>query len=547
MPLRPLLIASLLLTPVCASAEAGRFLMTVGDVTLARGGTQSPATDGAQVEAGDTIVVGPRSNAQVRMTDESIISLRPGTVLRIDEYRYGAQSAGEERSFFSLLKGGLRTVTGAIGRLHSRDRYAVKTPTATVGIRGTHYTLVHCDNDCAPAQVSLAAVSLAQADSGTPGLGGGPNGTFGAVTDGRIEVVNDAGQREFGANEFFHVASQNVLPQGLIAPPSFLYDRLEGQQRTRGNRGSETSETMSQSGLNAESRPSEVPPAPAPNPFIVTEQQAACRAPDGSVVSCPLPLADSQQVALTEPGFAPSVIPGLTALSSTSLGPTHTTECDDLSGNCNGPATATFDAQGLKRVDVGGGFIDRNLATVAEVHSVPGVIEWGRWSGGPLSAGGFYDGMVFGPGQGFHYVTGVPASPMPTSGTATFTLLGATTPTFSDGVGGGLGAGSVVSGTGTANFLNGTISATLNLAFTGGTYRLDMPGGTFSPGSPGIPFNNGSMSFTGGAVNVCPSSCSAAFVGFFAGPNASHLGLGYDVTANPGPFFLNGVAVMKRQ
>src|SRR6267143_5720475 len=241
----------------------------------------------APVQAGDTIRVGPASNAQIRMTDESIVGLRPGTVFGIDAYEYSGQA--EPRSIFSLLKGGFRTVTGAIGRLHSRERYAVRTPTATIGIRGTHYTVVHCDNDCGTLnRVSLAALdSIAQSDA-APGVGQSiPNGTYGGVTDGRIEVVNQTGEHEFAANTFFYVANANTAPQNLIAPPTFLYDRLEGQARSRGNQGNESSETLARSGLNAESRPSEVPPPPQPSPFIITEQKNSSGQPTVIAAAAP--------------------------------------------------------------------------------------------------------------------------------------------------------------------------------------------------------------------------------------------------------------------
>jgi hypothetical protein len=280
--MRSLIILLVLISaPGLALAQVGRFLLAVGDVVVARGPAEIRATTGTEVQSGDTIRVGAASNAQIRLSDESIVGLRPGTVFRVDEFIYSGQADGNERSLFTLLKGGFRTVTGAIGRLHSRERYAVRTPTATIGIRGTHYTVVHCDDDCGtPNRVTLAALdNIAQSDA-APGVGQSiANGTYGGVTDGRIEVVNQTGEHEFAANTFFYVANANTAPQNLIAPPNFLYDRLEGQSRSRGNKGNESSETLARSGLNAESRPSEVPPPPQPSPFIVTEQKTSSGEP----------------------------------------------------------------------------------------------------------------------------------------------------------------------------------------------------------------------------------------------------------------------------
>src|SRR2546428_7372447 len=204
-----IVLLALVSAPGLALAQAGRFLLAVGDVAIARGPAEIRAATGTPVQSGDTIRVGPASNAQIRMTDESIVGLRPGTVFRIDAYEYSGQT--EPRSIFSLLKGGFRTVTGAIGRLHSRERYAVRTPTATIGIRGTHYTVVHCDNDCGGADRASIA-----------------NGTYGGVTDRPLQVGNQTGQPEVGANAVFYVATASSAPQNLIAPPNFLYDRPPG-------------------------------------------------------------------------------------------------------------------------------------------------------------------------------------------------------------------------------------------------------------------------------------------------------------------------------
>src|SRR3989442_12285826 len=234
--MRSLIVLLILLSaPGLASAQAGRFLLAVGDVAVARGQAEIRAATGTPVQSGDTIRVGPASNAQIRMTDESIVGLRPGTVFRIDAYEYSGQA--EPRSIFSLLKGGFRTVTGAIGRLHSRERYAVRTPTATIGIRGTHYTVVHCDNDCGADRGSIS------------------NGTYGGLTDGRIEVVNQTGEHEFAANTFFYVASARTAPPNLIAPPKFPYDRAQGQARRRGNPRNESGGSPCDSAPNPRSRP----------------------------------------------------------------------------------------------------------------------------------------------------------------------------------------------------------------------------------------------------------------------------------------------------
>ena len=213
-------MGSVLLAPLTALAQdaAGRVLAAAGDVTIVRGGQKLAAPAGTPVRPGDTVELGAQSNAQIRFTDESIVALRSETSFRVAEYQYSASDSAVGRAFFNLIKGGMRTVTGVIGRRNTQN-YGVRTATATIGIRGTHYTLVECAANCRNADGSAA-----------------PAGTYGSVTDGRIGVTNQSGVREFGADQYFHVSSATVAPQQLVAPPTFLRDSLESRTRTQQQR-----------------------------------------------------------------------------------------------------------------------------------------------------------------------------------------------------------------------------------------------------------------------------------------------------------------------
>ena len=196
-----------------AQETAGRVLVVAGNLTIERGAERVAAKVGTEVRAGDTLVVGPLSNAQVLLTDQSIFSLRPDSSLKLSEYAFKDKAPEAQRGFFDLTKGGLRTLSGLIGKAKP-DNYRVTTATAVIGIRGTHYSLVICADDCRDASGTLAA-----------------NGTYGAVTDGRISVTNQTGETVFGANQYFTVASPTSRPQQLVAPPSFLRDSLQGRAK----------------------------------------------------------------------------------------------------------------------------------------------------------------------------------------------------------------------------------------------------------------------------------------------------------------------------
>ncbi|MDO9359041.1 MAG: FecR family protein [Polaromonas sp.] len=200
-------------TTLAQAQPVGRILALAGQASLSRDGRPMPLVTGTVIQNGDTLEVGDRSTLQVRFTDDSVVALRANSEFRIEDYRFD-RNAGADRSVFGLLRGGMRTITGLIGKTRPAS-YHVHTPTSTIGIRGTHFSLVSCNNDCR-----------------NPDGSQGANGTFGGVTDGRITVSNASGQQEFGQQDFFHVPSASSPPIRLLAPPAILGDR-GGAARTR--------------------------------------------------------------------------------------------------------------------------------------------------------------------------------------------------------------------------------------------------------------------------------------------------------------------------
>jgi hypothetical protein len=528
-----LLLLIICLVPSLAAAQAGRFILAVGDVVVVRGAAETRAGIGTAVESGDTIRVGVNSNAQVRMSDESILGLRPGTVLRLDEYAYSGSVDGKERSIFSLLKGGFRTVTGAIGRLQSKERYAVRTSTATVGIRGTHYTLVLCDNDC-----DATAKPSASGGQTSPG-GGVANGLYGGVSDGRISAENATGERLFGANEYFYVASQNTAPQSLIAPPSFLYDRLSGQSRNQGQKGQETSENMAQSGMNAESRPSEVPAPPAPNAFIVTEQRTTTgqtvvvtAKPDtGAVGSWQNPAFAS----FNDGGSAGGAFIQQSNLKFDANGKFVGFDvppgCVGPNDGCAGGAKATL-ATSTSPV---GPVLDQ-----ATIPNSTSTIFWGRWAAGTLTEEG---GTFTITGTNWaHFMYG-PLTPAETiaAKTATSVLYSSINGTVATNNFGEL----AISGsfpTITMNFTARTATfSSSSFSFSGANPQSwSLSGGTTDikivagQGAGFFGSTTGSCSGTGCGGT---STANAKAAGLFLGPTGDHAGVAYSGTAGGGAFF----------
>jgi len=103
----------------------------------------------SKVLPGDILFMSKDSYARVKFADGAQISLQPGAQFKIEDYQFDAQQPDKDRAGFNLLKGGLRAVSGLIGKRGDQDSYSVKAQTATVGIRGTHFGMLLCKGDCA--------------------------------------------------------------------------------------------------------------------------------------------------------------------------------------------------------------------------------------------------------------------------------------------------------------------------------------------------------------------------------------------------------------
>lgn len=119
-------------------------------------GTSRAAQRGTVVNNGETIET-QSGRAQMRMVDGAFISLQNDTTLRLDNYRV-ASATDSESGFMSLVRGGMRTVTGLIGR-STKQNYRLQTATATVGIRGTGFSATSGD-DGTRVRVSEGAIAL---------------------------------------------------------------------------------------------------------------------------------------------------------------------------------------------------------------------------------------------------------------------------------------------------------------------------------------------------------------------------------------------------
>src|SRR5882672_4620121 len=198
------LAASALLAPLLALAQ-GTVQHLSGTLSVQRPDCSLRAlAERSNVSVGDVVSTERDSYAQVRFTDGGQVTLRPNTQVKIEGYSYDERRPQGDNFAMQLFKGGLRSLTGLIGkRTSNRSAYRMVTSTATIGIRGTDYSAIDI---AAPA----AGQSL---PAGSP-----PPGVYVMVADGQIAFVAGGVEQLVGIGQVAFSANINVPPQ-LIPPP----------------------------------------------------------------------------------------------------------------------------------------------------------------------------------------------------------------------------------------------------------------------------------------------------------------------------------------
>ena len=148
---------------------------------------------GDTVNEGDTLSSGSKASAKIKLRDGGLITMRQDTQLKIDSYKFNGKQDGTEQSFFSLFKGGFRSVTGLIGKLHKKN-YRIVTPNAVIGIRGTDHE----------TYLVVAGTALAKLS---------PVGTYDKVNSGETTLTNDKGSISILPKQMGFVATADQKPQ----------------------------------------------------------------------------------------------------------------------------------------------------------------------------------------------------------------------------------------------------------------------------------------------------------------------------------------------
>jgi hypothetical protein len=514
------LVAGALLLTLSVTAygqKAGTVIFATGSVTAERA-TVVAIGKGDPVLVQDTVVTADASRAQLSMIDGAKIAIRPSSRLKIEEYAYSsgepasgsATTTSGDKGVTSLLKGGFRTITGAIGKQDEKD-YEVRTAVGVLGIRGTDYTAVFCNGDCAWAPGTTSGQPL-------------EDGLYLGVTEGAIVFRNEKGDVEIRAGEFAFIPLADRTLRNLTVPPPVLLDNYDlapdpdGSAQQRPD-GSVPAGFDSKLGTRRSADSSAYDPD-ADDP----DGKGGRNAPAQSVIGTD---ADGSPVDITtgEPpppdgqrtiSWATGPVNGAGSLFSGTLENEPTQYQLD---NFNNLTHFANEHPGR----LAAGIADFDIGTSANVDTgfdSMTVLRWGRWSGGTadvtLSDGS--DASLDLASQSIHWVSGPEfTSPpvMPVTGVANYSLVGNTSPTDNFGNTGVLG-----SATFSADFTNQRVDSTLVIDINSSSWTATGQGTMgFSGNQPTAPhlFNG----FYNSLIIDGITGGGGQFSGFFSEPGQS--------------------------
>lgn len=197
-----------------AWAAAGKIVLVLGTARISQqSGQERPAQRGDDLYEGDTVSTSTNSNVQIRMIDDAIIWVRPGSQFKVERYRSDQHGAPKSEAALKLLSGTMRQITGSIGKSFPGD-YKLSTPNATIGIRGTEF------------DATFATARIATQYNIQPG-------TYNRVYTGSTVLEGPSGRVTLNKDEAgFMGMSSGDKPQLLPRIPDFMNAKPEVATRS---------------------------------------------------------------------------------------------------------------------------------------------------------------------------------------------------------------------------------------------------------------------------------------------------------------------------
>lgn len=522
------LSGSLFFAQAAQAAAVGKVVFATGSPEASdSSGTSRVLRRGGEVFSGDKLTTAARSRLQISFIDGAYISLQPNSQYEIEEYNFSGTQDGTEKANYHLLKGGVRAVTGLIGKKNN-DAYKVRTAVATIGIRGTGHNTRICAGDCGTQK----------------------DGLYHNTWEGITTVENDVDKTEVPAGQGVYVEDLES-PIVSLDQPSAVTAVESTKEKQEEREEEEESATLVSTGEQRTGddglqvvvvEDDEVRGAIGrPDPTfseVISGQVLQAVAPDvDDPDSVDAPLVSALSVFKNADG-KPVGFLGLERDHDDNGNDIRIFATTDLAAVLGGDdATAVAEVESLLDLVTGDELVkfQENPASVAEFNTVGnGTIGLGRWADGRVfsidaegDAG--LDDLVN--NQSIHFVYGPEPATLTTSGTATYNLIGSTDSTSVNGssIGNGVTAGFLAFDFATSE---GFVSLDVNHSGTNYLVRgeLDI---FATEKSFGDSTDGAVKAFTNAAGSACNPSCNTFVEGTFFAPEVNTFpqfaGLEYDI------------------
>lgn len=128
-------------TALAATPEVGDTVTVKNEVTAEAGDAKRPLAKGAKVFQEEVLVTGTTASAEIELLDKTKLAVGSSARIVLDKFVYDASAAPGSISI-NLAKGAFRFITGS----SPKAAYEIKTPTASMGVRGTIFDVYVADD-----------------------------------------------------------------------------------------------------------------------------------------------------------------------------------------------------------------------------------------------------------------------------------------------------------------------------------------------------------------------------------------------------------------
>ena len=205
-------LALAFLSTAALAAGAGTVTHLSGTLSVQRSdGSMRILSQKSEVNPGDVLTTQRDSYAQINFTDGSSLTMRPNTQIKVEQFNFVQDRPQDDSSFLRLIRGGLRTVTGLVGKRGDQDAYKIGTNTATIGIRGSSGDTLDSTSGCEGVTSTC--------DKLEPGV-------YHATYTGSYCMQNKAGIQCIGEGQFGYAKDQTTAPALLPGDPGLNLSQL---------------------------------------------------------------------------------------------------------------------------------------------------------------------------------------------------------------------------------------------------------------------------------------------------------------------------------